>query len=297
MSDKVRACPLCGGKSGGIKYPYSIHFASQRFDYQCCSTCDSVYVDPLPDDKTFVQMYAKSNYHDCFYAEQDEAGYEVAARQLLQFAQLGAKVLDYGCGFGGFLKALKAFGYKPYGVEFDANAARFSAEHSGCEVVSVANFFGSNKPAMFDVVHLGDVLEHLSNPRETLVQLLGHLNPGGLLFVEGPLEDNPSAVYWAARAFGMLKHMLLPRVIGEGKPTHLFRTGSRQQLDFFRRVTTDLELIHWQIYETGWPYAEGGVIKKMISRVAVFMGGQRICGVTFGNRFIGLYRYNGRQCV
>lgn len=295
MSNSPRSCPLCTGSAKGTTYPYAIEFAGQRFHYQLCASCCSVYVDPVPDTQTFARMYAKSDYHDCFYGECDTARYEVAARLLLPFAHAGATVLDYGCGFGAFLQAVKAAGFTPYGVEFDVDAARFASENAGCDVIAVANFPRSDLPEKYDVIHLGDVLEHLPDPAETLSQLLPHLKPGGLLFVEGPLEVNPSPVYWAAHAFGTLKHVLRPQFVGQGKPTHLFRTGGSQQLAFFNQVAPALELLHWEIYETGWPYADGGVIKRLISGAALILGGKKMGGVTFGNRFTGVFRYDSGQ--
>jgi hypothetical protein len=48
-------------------------------------------------------------------------------------------------------------------------------------------------------------------------------------------------------------------------------------------------LKHWQIYETGWPYASGGAIKRAIAALATALGGRRIFGSTFGNRFRGVF--------
>jgi SAM-dependent methyltransferase len=248
-------------------------------------------VDPVPDAHTFERMYAKSAYHDCHYAERDTAAYAQSARLLKQYVEAGGTVLDFGCGFGHFLRALKEEGFAAFGVEFDIDAARFAAHNAGCEVVSVEDFFKHENRRQFDVLHLGDVLEHLPDPEAMLKRLLAHLKPGGLLFVEGPLEVNPSPVYWASSLFGSLKHWLRPDFVGAGKPTHLFRTGSRQQLAFFYRADPGLMLQHWQVYETGWPYAGGGKLKRVIAGLAIGLGGKRLFGVTFGNRFCGIFGY------
>ena len=164
-------------------------------------------------------------------------------------------------------------------------------KNSGCEVFSIEEFSKKTRGPKFDLIHLGDVLEHLPEPSETLKQLLTHLKSGGLLFVEGPLETNPSPVYWATRLFATIKRRLRPGFIGKGKPTHLFRTGARQQLDFFCRVAPNLQLLHWEIYETGWPYADSGVIKNSISKFSNLLGGKTFFCITFGNRFKGIFRY------
>jgi len=270
-------------------FPWVIVFEGDRFGYYRCADCSSVFVDPVPGEQTFARMYAKTDYHDCHYSECKSGHYDAAAQILAKFAPAGSSVLDYGCGFGHFLRAVRSAGFNGFGVEFDAEAANAAAHAAGCEVVSVAEF--DCQPAVrFDVIHLGDVLEHLPNPAETLAHLLNYLKPGGLLFVEGPLEVNPSPVHWASRLFGTIKHGLRPDFVGQGKPTHLFRTGGQQQLAFFHRVEPKLELLHWEIYETGWPYAGNGVIKDLISTVATWLGGKKFREITFGNRFTGIFR-------
>ena len=54
----------------------------------------------------------------------------------------------------------------------------------------------------------------LLEPGATLRELLGFVNPGGLLFVEGPLETNPSPEFWAALLFSVEKRLVMPNFIG-----------------------------------------------------------------------------------
>ena len=61
----------------------------------------------------------------------------------------------------------------------------------------------------------------------------------------------------------------------------------------FDRLGCDLELLYWEIEETGWPYASGGFIKRRIADVARALGGVSVLGTTFGNRFRAIYRYKG----
>jgi SAM-dependent methyltransferase len=232
-------------------------------------------------------MYAKDAYHDIHYKEKESDGYLAAARLLRQHMSPGSLVLDYGCGLGAFLKAIKSEGFAPYGVEFDSDAARFAKQDVGCEVLPVSEFYELPIKPSFDVIHLGDVLEHLSDPAATLSQLLGHLRPGGMVFAEGPLENNPSPVYWAARLYGMTKLVTKPGFIPNDPPLHLFRTVAKAQLAFFKEF--EISPVFWRVYETGWPYARGGAVKRAIARLAVILGGRKFFDVTLGNRFEGLF--------
>lgn len=289
MTAAPRSCPLCNAQESGPAFPYAIRFANQIFRYLRCRDCRTVFVDPVPDAACFAQMYAKANYHDSHYGASDLVPYRQAAGLLRQFAQSGATVLDYGCGVGHFLQAVKAEGLDPYGVEFDAPAAAAAAVHAGCPVVTVADLDRAVAGQLFDVIHLGDVLEHLPDPAATLAGLLTRLKPGGLLFVEGPLETNPSPVYWAARLFGGVKHRLRPAEIGGGVPTHLFRTSAPAQARFFRQRFPTLQPLVWQVSESGWPYAQGNWIKRQVAAAALTLGGRTLAGIQLGNRFQALY--------
>jgi 2-polyprenyl-3-methyl-5-hydroxy-6-metoxy-1,4-benzoquinol methylase len=292
MTETFRACPICGNKnSKDHAFPYSTRYNSRLFRYMHCASCNSVFVDPVPDDATFARMYAKAEYHDCHYEGKEGGVYAASAQLLKQYLPAGASVLDYGCGVGDFLKALGTEGFIPFGVEFDRDAANQAGKKADCEAVSVDEFLARTEKPMFDAIHFGDVLEHLPDPAGTLKELLGNLKSGGVLFVEGPLEINPSPVYWAARIFGTVKRIVRPSFVADHKPTHLFRTGATQQLAFLFRVEPRLEMRYWRVYETGWPYASGGAIKRAISGLAEVLGGRQILGATFGNRFRGVFVY------
>ena len=289
--NQSRSCPLCCSKAAGITFPYATQFNNIRFTYLKCNGCASVFVDPVPDSQTFALMYTKANYHDSHYDGKVGVAYTESAQLLKKYLHTGALVLDYGCGVGGFLKALGKEEFIPYGVEFDKEAANFAGQNAGCKVMSVDDFMAQPEKPNFDAIHLGDVLEHLPNPAGTLKELLGYLKPGGILFVEGPLEINASPVYWTARMFGAIKSSVWPNFTASHAPTHLFRTDAAEQFAFFTRVEPCLDLKSWNIYETGWPYASGGMVKRAISALAVFLSSSPFLGKTFGNRFCGIFTY------
>lgn len=204
---------------------------------------------------------------------------------LSEYLTSGQLVLDYGCGVGGFLMACKKYGLVPVGVDFDRDAALAAGRLAGCDAMSVDEFEGLKPTSPYQVIHLGDVLEHLPDPLTTLSQLAERLPEGALLYVEGPLETNPSPVYWAALIFGSLKRVFKPNFIAERPPTHLLRTDAGSQKLFFSRIPVDLALKAWQVTETGWPYANGGLVKRSIAKVARMLGGRHVMGRVFGNRF------------
>jgi SAM-dependent methyltransferase len=283
--DNHRDCPICGSKPHGSAFPYATYFNDFHFKYLKCGSCKSVFVSPVPDAKTFALMYAKAAYHDRYYEGGEVADFKESVCLLRHYLKSGSEILDYGCGMGGFLKACAALDLVPFGVEFDLEAALFAKKNAKCEVMSVESFSNLASTLRFDGIHMGDVLEHLPDPSNTLSRLIDFLKPGGVLFVEGPIELNPSPVYWAAKIFGTLKRVFNPTFVSNDPPTHLFLTNAQSQRIFFTHVDKRLSICFWQVYETGWPYRSGGLIKRSIALLAVLMGGRQFTGVTFGNRF------------
>ena len=285
----TRRCPICGGSPGGLRFPYRTRYDNVDFDYLGCRECATVFVDPVPAPSTFAKMYAKSAYHDVHYGNPDSSAYRKSAELLAKHVPAGSLVLDFGCGAGSFLAACSEQAFRPIGVDFDESAARSAGEFVGCAWASMADFEAGQPEALFDVIHLGDVLEHLPDPRQTISMLLKRLRPGGCLFIEGPLEVNPSPVYWSARLFGSLKRLLKPEHVASHPPTHLFRTDARSQKRFFNRFDGGLTVAEWVVEETGWPYRGIGKVKNAIASAAVALGGRRWLGLEFGNRFKGIF--------
>lgn len=283
-----KKCPICFNFAKSNVFPYATIFNHEKFTYLKCQECETTYVDPTPSSQTFKLMYSKVEYHDNFYDGNDMI-YQKSIYLLNNFLAKGSLVLDYGCGLGGFLKALNNEGYTPYGVEFDADAAEFASLNAKCKVYTIDNFIEHVNKPIFDAIYLGDVLEHLPDPSYTLKWLLQFLKPGGILFIEGPLEKNPSLVYLSAKIFGFIKKLINPNFVGTHPPTHLFHINAKQQLKFFYRVQLDLTLEYWEVYETGWPYLKGGFLKNLIATLAIKLSGTNLLSTTLGNRFCGVF--------
>jgi SAM-dependent methyltransferase len=112
-------------------------------------------------------------------------------------AQGALRLLDFGCGPGRDLLALKQRGHAPIGLEGAAALAEMARQHSGCEVWQ-QNFLTLDLPANhFDGVFANASLFHVPAaelPR-VLRQLQATLRPGGVLFSSNPRGDNAGGWY------------------------------------------------------------------------------------------------------
>jgi len=109
-------------------------------------------------------------------------------------------LLDVGCGSGRFLARMRDLGWTVCGVEPDPEAAERArglglTVHTG--TLSQAGF----PSAAFDVVTLWEVIEHLPNPVEALVEVARVLRPDGLLVLSTPNVESLAARWFGAYWF------------------------------------------------------------------------------------------------
>jgi 2-polyprenyl-3-methyl-5-hydroxy-6-metoxy-1,4-benzoquinol methylase len=98
----------------------------------------------------------------------------------------GGRLLDYGCGSGRFLAGMRDLGWEVIGYELDPVAAATAREVHRLDVAAGAfepEFLGEKT---YDAVTLIHVIEHVSDPVETLKQCARLLKPGGSLMLATP---------------------------------------------------------------------------------------------------------------
>src|SRR3954463_15421296 len=104
-------------------------------------------------------------------------------RMMLAEVRDGARVLDVGCATGYLAAALGERGCEVVGFEYDERSAEAARGHCAEGVVGDIESAEDRAllPRGFDFVLLGDVLEHLRDPRETLASTRELLAPGGVV--------------------------------------------------------------------------------------------------------------------
>jgi 2-polyprenyl-3-methyl-5-hydroxy-6-metoxy-1,4-benzoquinol methylase len=118
-------------------------------------------------------------------------------RFLLDWVGTGKRVLEVGCSTGYMSRELVARGCSVTGVEVDPIAAERARAY--CQAVYVLDlnapdWFAGFPEKGFDIILLGDVLEHLVMPGATLQQLREVLAPDGALVI-----SLPNVVHWVTR--------------------------------------------------------------------------------------------------
>ncbi len=207
-------CLVCGGVSFEARFPnssrpspdsapegpYRITHSERKFvgAIERCRDCGLVF---LPLD--FVPSTSYMDAADPYYLEQEDERI-VNSHRLLDLVPTGGRLLEIGCAVGFLLRAAKERGFDAVGVEMSEWASGVARDKFGLDVRTGRLEDAGFADESFDVVVLADVIEHLTDPGQTVAEILRVLRPGGRLLLLTP--DAGSAVARAAgvRWWGLL---------------------------------------------------------------------------------------------
>jgi SAM-dependent methyltransferase len=182
---------------------------ANRFGYEVCRSCRSLFIDPLPTSDELTAFYSHDYYGNC-RPEIDMGGKTLTYGPLAERvadAAAGGNVLEVGAGTGFFMAALMERGALTFGVEFSPSAIELNP------FAETGRLFPSLHQLPLDLrfkaaVYL-DVIEHVVDLDQHLEQLSRRLEPGGLIFLVTPDRDSLSARLLGAR----WPHLSLPEHI------------------------------------------------------------------------------------
>jgi SAM-dependent methyltransferase len=120
---------------------------------------------------------------------------------------------EIGCGMGYFLEYARQQGFSVSGIEYAELGVRTCREKFGLSVEQSSIEAFPAQPNRFDVIFMGDVLEHLVEPLEMLTKSRLMLRPSGVIALEVPSMFNSLVGRGAVlgyRTLGIRKKMPLP---------------------------------------------------------------------------------------
>lgn len=172
------------------------------FEIIDCQLCDYKHAIPLPTAEDLEHIYSDEYYsiEKPLYIErylEDKVWWDLTYEQRYSLfeshLQMNSRsILDVGSGPGLFLAKGKDLGWTVKGIEPSRQAAEYSQTKLELDVeevfldVDVAQNIGK-----FDVVNLGEVIEHLPDPEEMLRITNSILNDNGLILIIVPNDFNP----------------------------------------------------------------------------------------------------------
>ncbi len=174
------------GEDGLI--PTTKEFGTALGDIVRCPSCTHMQLDRFPTDEELDAAYADAASDD--YVE-EEAGQRASFRSVLErverFTDTRDGILDVGCWVGFMLAEARDSGWRNcVGIEPSTFASDYARDRLGLDVRTEELFTADLQLGGFDVVVLGDVLEHLTRANEALDRVAELLRPGGLIALELP---------------------------------------------------------------------------------------------------------------
>ena len=192
--DKTK-CNLCGGENfktffkteggeEGVAFFPSSDVIGNDLIVKCVD-CGLAFVNPLPNEKKILEEY--SNFKDERFASQAEGReitFEKNLKDIGKYKKNG-KLLDIGTASGSFLYIAKKRGWDVEGIELNKYLIKWAKKNYKLDIKQ-GTLFQNKFSHKFDVITLWDVLEHVSNPTETLKKCNELLKEDGIFIVNYP---------------------------------------------------------------------------------------------------------------
>ena len=260
------ACPLCGEKESRPSWLGCFRFEGGEYPYVECASCFSLYAARMPDEAELSRMYGVAYAVHAGKGEglRDPKDPASVVEFLARLPR--GTFIDYGCGDGSLLVKTRSLGWKSLGVEFDPEVARQAAHRTGIDIHDRWSV-ESLADGIADVLHLGDVVEHLTSPATELRRIMRLVRPGGYLVAQGPLEANPNLFTAALKTW----KRLAGRSHSDMPPYHVLLATKAGQEALFNRIGLKTE--RFAITEVEWPAPNRLGVTDLLKlrRVALFL--------------------------
>jgi ubiquinone/menaquinone biosynthesis C-methylase UbiE len=171
--------------------------------------------------------------------ERQERGRLDRLRRLLG-GDVRGRLLNVGCGTGGFNLVVEEAGARPVGVDADAEAIAICAlkqEKGGGAFVRAAAERLPFPDGTFDVVYCFSSIEHVESVEESVAEMVRVTRRGGLIYVH-----TPNAWSWYEGHYKLLWAPFLPAALGRlylrarGRPSEYLATLRRLTPGGMRRA-------------------------------------------------------------
>jgi 2-polyprenyl-3-methyl-5-hydroxy-6-metoxy-1,4-benzoquinol methylase len=220
----LTTCPLCN-QTTCRDFPIFYEFQQKRFQAKQCAHCSFVFLDPRLRPEELELLYSDEYFlHDgADFGAHSSTDYESAAiKGSVKFPEIlgwiqrykpSGEFFEIGCGMGYFLDFARRNGYAVSGIEYAELGVRTCQTKFGLSVQRGSFEDFPLQPDRYDVMFMGDVLEHLIQPLDMLRKAHSMLRQSGLFVAEVPSTFNSLAgrsAVAAMRLLGTRKKMVMP---------------------------------------------------------------------------------------
>jgi SAM-dependent methyltransferase len=220
MNTKWISCNACGSDS------YQTLSSVGEWSIGKCGVCGLIYLNPAPffePSPEFAAMSRGFQYTRYMHEKITPGIFSYEREQLLiqqqQITGLVGKMfpilryLEVGCGSGASVRAATDLGWKATGIDIDPELIAEGVDQHGADLRCRPLREGGFEADSFDYIRMRDVIEHLPDPWESLLEIKRLLRPGGICLVVAP---NEGALFTRIRYMLGRKHT----TVAYGEPPH-----------------------------------------------------------------------------
>ncbi len=230
-------------------------FKSRKYAIIKCVNCGFMFLNPFPEKCILNEIYEGDSYFDNYYAAStgiknyiegmmDCNVQHTRVIDLIKNYKKNGNLLDIGCAAGGFLLNAKNSGYDIYGIEPNKRMADYARDKLGLNVICGTIDDINSRGKSFDVIHAGDVLEHLVDLKKDMGIIKNLLSHDGILVINQPLSYNRSLY----NLFLKINMFFKKNRHSQNPPAHLWEFNSSTIVKFLENA--GFAIIYCNIFET-----------------------------------------------
>jgi len=211
-------CPLCGRDDAALLSeaadPIPADGPGLRFAVVKCRHCGLAYTNPRPTPDSIARFYPLG------YGPHRSPSGGRRVRPPAEFwsrvfgrpcperrgvlpGSAPGRLLDFGCGGGGYLKRMADLGWQVTGLDVAPRVVRTIQEELACDALAGTLPHPELSASSFDVVAMWQSLEHVHDPIAILRETLRVLVPGGTAVIAVPNFESVSAAWFGEHWFGL----------------------------------------------------------------------------------------------
>jgi SAM-dependent methyltransferase len=150
-----------------------------------CLKCELKFRLPILDKSEYFELYNAGDPNWIFDEKRND--WKILKKFIFKRIPAKGKILDFGCNMGDILYRLPNI-YEKYGIEIN----KISAEITRSKInTTVWNGFDDLPSELeLDIIYTIDVIEHLSSPRDFVINALSHIKTGGYIVLMSGDSNN-----------------------------------------------------------------------------------------------------------
>lgn len=228
---KLNQCFLCGGHEAE-KIHHGVRGGAE-IDVLKCKECGLVRLSDTVGDLDAFYASSGMRADESQDLEKIRLASRVDDERRFRYTERmieGKRVIDFGCGDGGYLIRASQVAASVAGVELEhAMRKALNAEGMCC-------FSSIQEAGQADVITLFHVLEHLEDPLSYLKEFRNYLSPDGLMIIEVPNADDALLSLYDCKAFADFTYWICHIYLYTLSTLHLLFDKAQYEVVFMRQI-------------------------------------------------------------